>query len=126
MHSISFPFKYFAWHYTTAIADLFYITKNYFWGLSRFVGLKLLFRNLFRPIVPNILIYSDISGVERILIKLTTIISGFLFRFVIAILYLIICAVIFVISISIFAFWVLLPIFMVAMFISGITHLIVW
>lgn len=126
MRSISFPFKYFSWHYTTAIADIFYIAKNYFWSLFRFIPVPTLLRDFFKPILPNILIYQEVNTIEKYIINITTRASGALLRLLLVIVNALVSLLILAVTFIILFSWILLPIFMVVVFISGLTYLFVW
>ena len=125
MDSLSFPFKYVFWHYTTALVDICYISKNYLWSIYNFYSVKFIFREFFSPIIFTNKTYNNNNALEGMFIKILLILSGIVFRIAELIAYMVTYLFILVVTALIYVIWLLLPVVITSLFISGITLLLV-
>ncbi len=124
MDFLSLPFQYVIWHYFVALSDIFNNYKDLNWFLDKFFAPRVIFKNLFYPINFSLIFKEDKSYTLNTSLKLALIFSSFLVRIFLFALYIISKALLFVLVISFYIFWLLLPVFMLMLLKEGIVLLI--
>ena len=120
--------RYLIWHYTKGVEDLIRVSLNLIWFLYNFFSISILFRTLFMPWErlteragrgssveqwAEALVTNVIMRIVGAIVRLSTIIFGILT---------LLCA--WIIAITLFIMWILLPFILLALVLGGIYLLI--
>lgn len=123
-----FVFEYIAWHYGTALTELFLVWKNFLWFGYNFFSIQLLSSTLFTPFhriqeiqkrgldmeaILTTLVANTISRLVGFILRIFVIILGLLFEFLML-----------TILIPIFLIWIFFPLFIVGLFVFGFSLLL--
>lgn len=119
---------YFIWHYTRAFRDILYVWSNFFWFLTHFFSIPLLFRTLFSPF-KRVTEEHDKPGLEdyfaTIVVNVVTRVVGFFARFFIILFGLLALLVWCAVLVCLMVFWVLAPLVIAYAFLYGLSFILV-
>jgi hypothetical protein len=121
-------FAYFFWHYTLAIKDLFFLSKNFISFIFNFFSISVLSKTLFSPWQKLDEKYKggfDFEAIfETFVVNFIMRIVGFLVRSCLIITGLFTICVAVLIEVSVFMLWFILPFVIVLLFVSGLRLLL--
>lgn len=127
MHSVSFFFAYFAWHYGRAFKDLLNVWSNFLWFLFHFFSIPLLLRTFFSPF-KRVTEEHTRAGLEDLLgtiaVNIVSRVVGALARFFILLIGSFVLIVWVVALVLLLAFWILAPILLVHALLYGFSLLL--
>ena len=119
-----FAFSYFIWHYTRALAELFVISRDFLWFVYHFFSISILSRSLLSPWQRLDERYKKGfrigATLETFILNTLMRIVGFLIRSFVILVGLATLALVFVVEIAFFLSWILLPIIIAVLLVSGI------
>ena len=116
---------YLGWHYSTAIAELISIWKNYLWFSLNYFSVRILFFSLLKPF-RNIKEGYSIKNLNKEL-KIVTFLNsifGFLVRFMSIVAGIACWVLFFLIGIGILILWIFLPVILIFSLSAGFAGLI--
>ncbi len=116
--------SYFVWHYSRGIADFFAISGNILWFIYHLFSIPVLTKTLFSPWRRENEAYVrgfSISGLfETLVVNTVMRVVGFFIRGFVIIFGLLLIAAVLFIEFAMLLTWILLPIVIIALVLSGI------
>lgn len=125
MTSINLIIRYFLWHYTKAFVDFFHIWRDFFWFCLRFFSIPTMLRTLFSP-------WKRISeersgGIEGFFTSLVVNsimrIIGFFMRSMLIVIGCLSLVAVFVFGVTALVIWIFAPLIILVTFVKGIIML---
>lgn len=129
MNALSFIWNYVRWHYGEALIDMFYITKNYLWGVGHVFSVDILLRTLFVPwhrlgSHTASLFSNPFDFFGDMLVNVMMRIVGFVARIVLLSLALIAAIAVIALFFALFVSWILLPFLLASIFINACSQIL--
>lgn len=125
MGTIDLIADYFGWHYSEALKDLLQIEKNFIRFVYHLFSIPLLWRTLFSPVYhlsEKRAQGFDVQGMlERLVINTVMRLVGFFARMTFLIAGVFAELILIIIAIPILFVWLILPLIVAALFISGLS-----
>lgn len=128
MNALSFLWNYVRWHYTVALVDLYFIARNYLWGIGHVFSVDVLLRTLFVPwhrlgAHGASLIHEPFEFLGDVLVNIVMRLLGFVVRLALLLLSLLSALVILTLFILLFGFWLLLPVILFSLLVHALDQL---
>jgi hypothetical protein len=115
---------YFLWHYTLAFRDIWHLWMNAFWAINRIFSIPLLLKTLFatwKRIVETEGKKFDLEDwAERKVVNLMSRFVGAIVRIPVILIGLVSFLATFLIGIFLYLFWVIAPVAIALLFLSGV------
>lgn len=129
MNALSFVWDYVRWHYSEALIDMFYIARNYLWGVGHVFSVDILFRTLFVPwhrmgSHTAALLDDPLEYFGDVLVNIMMRVVGFFARIILLSLAFVSAFVIIVFFCILFLSWMLLPLVLTALFINACSQIL--
>lgn len=119
--------EYVVWHYTTALRLCLNIVTNFIWFTYNFFSVPILLKSFFSPLKKVDETYRSsfrhTLPIETIIEELISRMIGLVFRTAVIFFGVGLAFVIGLIGLAFFAVWLVLPFFVLAIFVEGIRHL---
>ncbi len=126
---LGFVFSYFIWHYSTSLKELFGICRDFLWFVYHFFSIDVLSKTLFSPWQRMDEQYQRGAGMsaffESFIVTTLMRIVGFLIRSFVIIIGFMMLALVFAIEIVFFFCWMLMPLIILLLFVSGVRLLFI-
>ncbi|HXK37589.1 MAG TPA: hypothetical protein VJ579_00785 [Candidatus Paceibacterota bacterium] len=128
MNAFSLLWNYLRWHYGAAYRDMFFIAKNYLWGVAHLFSVSTLLRTLFVPwrrmsSHTAKFFQHPFDFLGDMLINVTMRLFGFFVRVLILLLSLIVSFVVVGVFVVVFVSWTMLPLALISILIQAISLL---
>ncbi len=123
MLDLRLTLRYFTWHYTLSIAQIFVIFGNLFWFLVDFFSISIIFKTLFSPWKRMGETYKEgfnpEANLAALIVNLIMRITGFIFRIIILVVALISILLFVLVSLAVLILWLLWPFILLSLLITG-------
>ena len=115
---------YFLWHYTLAFRDIWHVWMNTFWAVQNFFSIPLMLSTLFSPwkrIIETEGKQFDLEDwAERKVVNLLSRLIGAIIRTSVLCVGIMFLIITFTLGIFLYIFWILAPLCIVLLFLSGV------